>query len=97
MNRDFAKKLIDEELNALRKLSYAEWLLRIGQVSARSVFGPDSSKEYHVETEAFWDSKKNGNIRVLVLVNGGGLSDFVPLSGDFIISPDGAFVGEGSN
>ena len=96
MDRDFATKLIDEELSALRKLSYAECQLRMGHVATKSISGPDGT-EYHIDIEAFWDAKKNENIRVLVLVNGGGLSDFVPISGSFIISPDGAFVGEDSN
>jgi len=31
-----------------------------------------------------WDAKKGGNISVIVSVDGGGLSAFKPLAGDFI-------------
>ena len=43
-----------------------------------------------------WDGKTNGNVRILVAVSAGGLRDFVPLCRDFIIAPDGSFVGESS-
>ncbi|MGO9591134.1 MAG: hypothetical protein ACLP3K_13945 [Candidatus Acidiferrales bacterium] len=65
----------------------------IPSVSTRSLRGTDG-KAYELEIQATWDEKKNGNVRVLVAVSGGGLSDFVPLCRDFIIAPDGSFVGE---
>jgi hypothetical protein len=63
-------------------------------VSARELRGRDG-KEYQVRIEAFWDAKKNGNVRVMVAVSGGGFSDFKPWCRDFIIAPDGSFAGEG--
>ena len=96
MDRIIARELIEKELSVLRKLSYGEWLQRIDRVSTKSISGPDG-KEYQVEIQPFWDSKKGGNIRVLVSLSSGGLSDFIPMSGAFIISPSGTFVGEGSN
>jgi len=56
--------------------------------------GGSDGKRYQVQTEAFWDSKKNGPIRVIVLVDDGGLAAFKPLARAFIIAPDGSFVGE---
>jgi hypothetical protein len=96
MDRDIARGLIDRELEALRKLSYKECLQLMDRVSTKSLPGPDG-KEYQLEIQACWDSKKNGNIRVSVAASGGGLSVFVPAAGDFIISPDGSFVGENSH
>jgi len=93
MNRDIARALIDEELKKLRKLSYTELLKALNRASTTTVKGRDG-ETYQVEWQAFWDGKKRGNIRVLVCVDDGGLSAFKPLSGAFIISPDGSFIGE---
>jgi len=50
-------------------------------------------KTYQIERQASWESKKCG-IRVMVSADDDGWSAFKPSSGDFIISPDGSFVGE---
>jgi hypothetical protein len=93
MNREIARALIDEELRSLRKLSYAELLKLVDKASTNNVQAPDG-KQYQIERQTFWDAKKGGNIRVMVSVDDGGLSAFTPLTGDFIISPDGSFIGE---
>jgi hypothetical protein len=53
-----------------------------------------SGTPYQVEAEAFWDSTKEGDLRVIVKVDDVGWRAFVPLSEDFILAPDGSFVGE---
>jgi hypothetical protein len=93
MDRDEAQALADSVLADLRKLSYAECCRMIREVSTRSVRARDG-KEYELEIQAMWDAKTNGNVRVLVAVSGGGWSDFVPLCRDFVIAPDGSFIGE---
>jgi len=42
----------------------------------------------------FWDSKKGGDIRVMVAADDGGLRSFIPQTYDFIMAPDGSFIGE---
>ena len=91
MNREIGCVLIDEELGRLRNLSYAELLKLLDKPSTVNVQGPDG-KRYQIERQAFWDSKKGGNIRVMVSADDGGWSAFKPLSGAFIISPDGSFI-----
>lgn len=55
---------------------------------------------YQVVSESWWDSSmfgwggKGGNLRVTVAVDDGGWSSFVPLTDDFIIAPDGSYIGE---
>jgi len=93
MNREIARALVDEELGRLRKLSYSEHLKFLDKVSTTKSQGPDG-EHYQIERQAFWDSEKGGNIRVMVSADDGGLSAFKPLTGDFIIAPDGSFVGE---
>jgi hypothetical protein len=94
MDHGEARALADLVLADLRKLPYAECSRMIQSVSTRSLRGADG-KAYQLEIQAMWDAEKNGNIRVLVAISGGGLSDLVPLCRDFVITPDGSFVGEG--
>jgi hypothetical protein len=93
MNREIARALIDEELAKLRNLSYAELLKLVNKPITIKVPGSDG-KNYQIERQAFWDTKKDGNIRVMVSADDGGWSAFKPLTRDFIISPDGRFIGE---
>lgn len=55
-----------------------------------------SGAQYQVEIEAFWDSGKPGDLRVIVAIDDGGLRALAPLTTAFIISisPDGSFTGE---
>jgi hypothetical protein len=93
MNREIARALIGEELAKLRKLSYAELLKLVNNPTTIELPGSDG-KNYQIERQAFWDTHKGGNIRVMVSADDGGWSAIVPLTGDFIISPDGGFIGE---
>jgi len=93
MGREIARAIIEDRLKELRQLSYRELVERVGRVSCDCINGPDG-KEYQAETEARWDGKPGGNVRVIVAVDGPGVSAFKPLTGDFIMSADGSFVGE---
>ena len=53
-----------------------------------------SGVEYQIEIEAVWDDAPDHNLRVLLSIDDGGLRAFVPMMDDFIIGPDGGFVGE---
>jgi hypothetical protein len=57
------------------------------------VAGP-SGAIYQLEVQAFWDDKRSRHLRVLASIDDGGWSAFIPLTDDFIIAPDGSFVGE---
>lgn len=94
MNREIALEIASDVLQDLRKLSYEERreMMERGPKTI-DVAGSDG-KRYQAAIEAFWDGKKNGPIRVMVLVDDGGLAVFKPLPRDFIIAPDGSFVGE---
>ena len=41
-----------------------------------------------------WDGKKDGNLRIIGAIDDGGLRAFIRLTEDFILTPDGSFVGE---
>lgn len=95
MNDEVSFRIATNVLQDMRKLSYEKCRDMIEhRPKPIEIIGSDD-KPYQVETEAFWDSKKNGNIRVVVSVDDGGLASFQPLALDFIIAPDGSFTGEG--
>ena len=96
MSREIAQAIIEDKLNELRRFSYGELVKLVGQVRCDCINGADG-EEYQVETETRWDSKTGGNIRVLVAVDGPGINTFRRLTGAFIMSADGSFVGENSN
>jgi hypothetical protein len=55
--------------------------------------GP-SGAWYQVETLVAWDGEEGGDIRVMVSIDDGGSSAYRPMTDDFIIAPDGSFIGE---
>ena len=93
MDEQVAYALIDAELRRLRKLSYSDLSALIGKVETKELVGEDG-KTYQLEIQAFWDSKKGADIRLIVAAADGGWRAFKPLTGDFIMRPDGTLVGE---
>ena len=53
-----------------------------------------SGTVYQLEFQAVWDGKKDGNLRIIGAIDDGGLRAFIRLTEDFILTPDGSFVGE---
>jgi hypothetical protein len=91
MNEQAANALIESELHRLEEWSYSELTALIGKVETKDLDG-DDGKTYQIEIQAFWDSKKGGNVRVIVAADDGGWRAFKPLTGDFIMHPDGSLV-----
>jgi hypothetical protein len=89
-----ASQVAEARLGQLRALDYpqlvAEWLDQPRSEHATAASG----RRYQLEIEAVWDNRPNGNLRVWVLVDDGGPSAKRPLQRDFIIAPDGSFLGE---
>lgn len=86
-----AQRLLQRELDHLRTLPYGELL---GLSQARQERAP-SGVVYNIEIEAFFDDPhRKQDLRVMVSIDDGGLRSFRPLTGDFVIAPDGSFVGE---
>jgi hypothetical protein len=96
ISREVARGIIEERLNHLRQVPYAELVKRRGETHFESIAGA-RGREYRVETSVIWDRpKKKDNLRVLVSVAGGGVSAWRPMLEDFILAPDGSFVGKRS-
>jgi hypothetical protein len=93
MNTTEAQRILKERLAKLRALSYAELVSRVDSVFTEEVVR-DSERSWQLEFEVVWDDQPSGNIRVVGLVDDGGLRAFVPLTETFIKAPSGEFVGE---
>ncbi len=81
------------DLNFYRGLSYSELSRKIGETEHFSRVTRDKIP-YQIEFEFFYDDEVTRNIRVAGSVSYSGWTDFFPVSSDFIISPNGEFVGE---
>jgi hypothetical protein len=93
MDKPEANVVIHERLAYLRSLSRAELVQRVGNPEHGEVVAP-SGVTYQVETQAMWDDGEGENLRIMVSVDDGGWRSMAPLAGDFIVAPDGSFVGE---
>ncbi|HKU24023.1 MAG TPA: hypothetical protein VJQ54_01060 [Candidatus Sulfotelmatobacter sp.] len=91
MNEPVAYALINAELARLQKLCYADVTALIGKVETKEVVGEDG-KSYQLEIQACWDSRKGGDLRVIVAADDGGWRAFKPLTNGFIMRPDGSLV-----
>jgi hypothetical protein len=93
MDKSEAIELLRNYLNPWRTRSHQELASRIGETDRLQVSGA-SETQYQVTIQVFWDSKPQGDIRVVGSIDDGGWRVFLPLSDSFIMAPDGSFVGE---
>jgi hypothetical protein len=94
LNRDEALALLRERIGTLRDLSYTELLRYLDNATAEEVIA-SGGQVYQIEVEAMWDDQPHFDLRVLASIDDGSLRwATVPLVQDFIIRPDGTFVGE---
>jgi hypothetical protein len=93
MNKEVAHALIVAELRTLRQLPYSGLIKLVRKPESKHVVGEDGSS-YQLEIEAIWDTARGKDLRVIVAADDGGWRAFKPLTGDFIMRPDGSFVGE---
>ena len=93
MDREEAKGILVKELELYRQRSYNDLVYLVGAQDTTEIKAP-SGIVYQLEFQATWDDKKNGNLRVMGTIDDGGFRAFFPLTHDFIIAPNGTFVGE---
>jgi hypothetical protein len=94
INKSEALETLRREMTGWRTRSYDELSSLVGaEKHSFETTGPNNTL-YYVTVEAFWDSRPNGNVRVLGCVDDGAWRAFVPLSDSFIVAPDGTFVAE---
>jgi len=95
VDEDEARLLALHHLNLRRGRTYRELLALCDRPERFEARGP-SGKIYSVEIEAYPDDGRRGDLRVIAAVDDGSLmASLSPLCEDFIVRPDGSFVGEG--
>jgi hypothetical protein len=93
MNNAEARRVADEVAARYRARPRSELLRFLDAQDTFEHIAP-SGNRFQIEVMAVWDDRKGENLRVFVSVDDGGLSVFSPLTVDFIVAPDGRFVGE---
>ena len=93
MNKTEAKAILEEELLKYRRYSYAELRSMVGETPCVERTSA-SGQTYQIEVQVFIDQEAKQTLLVLAAIDDGGWSAFSPLCDDFIIAPDGSFVGE---
>jgi hypothetical protein len=84
-----AARLAEARMAEWCRLGYGEWHAMLDNRDVLQVVGEDG-KRYNVVSYGLDDG--NGRIRMLVAVDDGRWSAFVPLVRDEIMHPDGTFV-----
>jgi hypothetical protein len=91
-NRE-AEVVLRGHLDGYRQRAYSELVRLRGKAQTAQLQGA-SGTSYQVEVEIHWDAKPGGAVRVLGSIDDGGVRSLRPISQDFILSPDGTFLGE---
>ena len=94
MDKTEARQLALDRITELRQMSYAELRDRFLEQRQCDEVRAVSGTVYQVETEGFWDDRKESHLRILVYVDDGGWAAFSPVGDGFIVAPHGSFVGE---
>ncbi|RQX13815.1 hypothetical protein DDE19_24960 [Micromonospora ureilytica] len=89
LDKETAARLAEERLAEWRRLSYGEWRVMLEDRELRQVVGEDG-KRYSVACHGLDDGE--GRVRMVVAVDDGGWSAFVPLVRVEIMNPDGTFL-----
>ena len=92
MDKAEAAILLSAHLQEYRRRAYSDLLTLRGKPQVAELRGA-SGVTYQVEVEVFWDGRPGGALRVLGSIDDGWRA-FSPLCDDFILGPDGRFVGE---
>ena len=95
MNRGEAQSILSECLSGYRERSYSELAACVSEnrVETKEIVAPSGAR-YQVEIVFVWDDKQKANVRVIGSIDDGGIRALVPVSDDFIVSPQGCFIGE---
>ncbi|WP_342349826.1 hypothetical protein [uncultured Nitrospira sp.] len=96
MDKREARELLSKELKEWRQRTYAELASFVDGDPVTGGVQSEAGNRYQYEIQVIWDEKPGGNIRVLGAIDDGGVHAFFPLTDDFILAPNGDFIGEDS-
>jgi hypothetical protein len=93
MDNSEAAAVLRGHLQEYRRRSYSDLVGLLGKPQVAELQGL-SGVAYQLEVLVHWDDRPGGALRVLGSVDDGGSRALKPLTDDFILAPDGTFVGE---
>jgi len=93
MNKEEAKVVLSKLLADYKAKSYNDLRYLLNKQDTSEVTA-NSGAKYQIEIQAVWDDKTDGNLRIMGSIDDGGMRAFMPLTDDFIITPNEKFVGE---
>ena len=93
MDKVQAQEIAERELEFYRRQSYKEIAAKRGTQESFERTS-ENGERYQIEFDCHDDDSESGNIRVSAAVSYSGWTDFFPVSSDFIVAPDGSFIGE---
>ena len=93
MTRAEAIQIVEQYLETYRQLNYSELVLKIGEQETFEGVS-ETGEKYEIEVDFFFDDEKTKNLRVTAMISYDRATNFSPVVSDFIIAPNGNFIGE---
>ena len=93
MDRAEALGILERQLELYRRLPFRDLLRLLDESEALEVAVPGGTA-YQIKIYAFWDDETRVHLRVSGAIDDGGWRACAPLTRDFIVAPDGSFIGE---
>ena len=94
MDRQEAREFLEQHLGRYQSKGYTA-LLRLLHEPDSFELQAASGTSYQIEISAVWDGKADGDLRIMGAIDDGSFwRSIASLCADFIIRPDGTFVGE---
>ena len=91
MNNIEAKLFLARELAKYAELPYDKLVASINHAEVINVRG-ESGVFYQIELSVCWDSKPDGDLRIMASIDDGGWHAFLPLTDSLIMKPDGTLL-----
>jgi hypothetical protein len=94
LDRSEARDVLRGRLESLKEIPYAVLVERLlDRQEVAEVIGPSGSS-YQLEFQGVWDAGPRSVLRVIGSVDAGGWRALAPITDDFLVTPDGSFIGE---
>lgn len=93
MEKEEAINILEDKLSEFRGLYYSALIEKIGK---QETFDGKTQKNepYQIEVDFFFDDEKERTLRVTGMISYSFATDFSPITSDFIVTPNGKFIGE---
>ncbi|MGH7845604.1 MAG: hypothetical protein ACREQW_10600 [Candidatus Binatia bacterium] len=92
MNRDEAQSLLRVRVAELKAKSYPELKALLNNPECFEAKA-GSGQIYQIEWEAFWESAREGNLKIIASIDDGKLSSsIVPITLAFVVTPGGKIL-----